>query len=200
MRRPAALLAAVVCVIALGACSEEPPEPFTGQVLDPPFVVSGTALQDLDGADYSLVDDTSKPLTLVFFGYTHCPDICGLVMSNLATAMTRLDDADRDKVDVVFITTDPQRDTGPVLASYVRQFNSDFLGLTGDLDTIIEVAKPLGIGVTQGDKLPSGGYDVTHGTQVIGIDGADEAPVYWSQDTSAAELAADITQLLSEDA
>ena len=60
------------------------------------------------------------------------------------------------------------------------------------------VAKPLGIAVAKGDKLPSGGYDVTHGTQVIGIDGADEAPVFWGQETSAAQFRSDIETLLSE--
>jgi protein SCO1/2 len=171
---------------------------FAGTVLDPPFQVAGTPLTSTDGSSYSLVEDTDKPLTLVFFGYTNCPDICGLVMSNLATTMARLDAEDREQVDVVFVTTDPARDDAAVVQRYVQQFDDSFLGLTGDLDTIVDVAKPLGIAVDKGDRLPSGGYDVTHGTQVVGIDGTDSAPVYWGQDTSAAQFAADIDHLLSE--
>ena len=192
----------VAAALLLAGCggggSEASGSALTGSVLDPPFPVDRTALTSSDGSPYSLVEDTDKPLTLVFFGYTHCPDICGLVMSNLATAMAQLDDADREQVDVVFVTTDPARDTRPVVERYVGQFDDSFLGLTGDLPDIVEVAKPLGIAIEKGDRLPSGGYDVTHGTQVIGIDGSDTAPIYWNQDTSAAQLAADVHQLLSE--
>src|SRR3954453_13551658 len=86
-----------------------------GPVLDPPFTVADDELVDTDGGAYSLTASTDKRLTLVFFGYTNCPDICGTVMGNLASAMTRLDDRDRKEVDVVFVTTDPSRDPPDVL-------------------------------------------------------------------------------------
>lgn len=170
----------------------------TGELLDPPFTVDGAALVDGDDAPYSLVDDTDKPLTLVFFGYTHCPDICGIVMSTMASAMTRLSDEERADVDVVFVTTDPQRDTPAVSADYATNFDPGFIGVSGELQTIIDVAKPLAIAVEKGDKLPSGGYDVTHGTQIVAIDAADDGIAYWSEDVSSAQLAADIQHLLSE--
>jgi protein SCO1/2 len=198
VRRAVVALTAAALLAGCGGASGSSAD-FGGNVLDPPFEVDGTALTDTGGASYSLVDDTDKPLTLVFFGYTHCPDICGIVMSTLASAMTRLDDADRDRVDVVFVTTDPARDTTDVLDGYVTHYDESFTGLTGDLADIVEVAEPLGVGVEHGTELPSGGYDVTHGTQVIGIDGHDQAPVYWSQDVSAAQLAADVHQLLGEE-
>jgi protein SCO1/2 len=171
---------------------------FTGSRLDPPFEVSDIPLTDTGGGEYSLTKSTDKPLTLVFFGYTHCPDICGVVMANLASAMTRLSDADRERVDVVYVTTDPARDTATVLDRYLEHVDPDFIGLTGDLQDIVAIGKPLGVGVTQGKKLPSGGYDVTHGTTITGIDSHDEAPVYWSQETSSAQFAADIHTLLAE--
>ena len=96
---------------------------FHGTELDPPFEVSSTPLTDTDGQPYSLTADTDKDLTLVFFGYTHCPDICQAVMSNLASAMTRLDDRDRERVDVVFVTTDPARDTEAAIADYLAHFD-----------------------------------------------------------------------------
>jgi protein SCO1/2 len=201
VRRTARLVTtALLPALLLAGCggSSSADAEFAGTVLDPPFEVDGQPLTDTAGESYSLADDTDKPLTLVFFGYTHCPDICGLVMSNLTTGLNQLDDADRDRVDVVFVTTDPQRDTAPVLREYVDQFDERFEGLTGPLDTITAVGEPLGVAVAKGDKLPSGGYDVTHGTQVIGIDGADEAPVYWGQETSAAQFRSDIETLLSE--
>jgi len=169
-----------------------------GTVLDPPFEVNGAALLDGSSSPYSLVEDTDKDLTLVFFGYTHCPDICGIVMSTLASSMTRLSDAERDGVEVVFVTTDPARDTPEVAAGYATNYDADFVGVSGDLPTIIEVAKPLGIAVEQGKKLPSGGYEVTHGTQVVAIDADDEGIAYWNAEVSSSQLAADIQHLLSE--
>ncbi len=170
----------------------------TGTVLDPPFAVADDALVDGDSSPYSLVADTDKKLTLVFFGYTHCPDICGIVMSTMASAMTRLSDAERTEVDVTFVTTDPKRDTPEVVSGYATNFDEHFIGLTGPLQTIIDVATPLGIAVEQGDKLPTGGYDVTHGTQIVAIDADDEGIAYWSEDVSSAQLAADLQHLLSE--
>jgi protein SCO1/2 len=197
--RPVALLVAALLLAACGGSGDaSAPTPFSGQRLDPPFQVDGRPLTDTTGAPYSLVKDTDKPLTLVFFGYTHCPDICGIVMGNLAAAMTRLSAADRARVDVVYVTTDPARDTEQVLARYLDRLDPDFIGLTGDLGDIVALARPLGVGITQGKRLPSGGYDVTHGTTVTAVDARDEAPVYWPQETSAAQYAEDLHTLLTE--
>jgi protein SCO1/2 len=201
VRRTVAVLLALPLLLltACGAGSDAPDGgALAGHVLDPPFAVSPTPLLDTEGQEYSLVRDTDKPLTLVFFGYSHCPDICQTVMANLASAMTRLDRADRDRVDVVFVTTDPARDTEAALHRYLSRFDPSFVGLTGELDTIAQVAKPLGVGVTQGDRLPSGGYDVTHGTTITGIDGDDQGSVYWNETTSSAQFASDIHTLLIE--
>jgi protein SCO1/2 len=155
-------------------------------------------LTDTTGAAYSLTRDTDKPLTLVFFGYTRCPDICQVVMSSVASALTRLDEADRERVDVVFVTTDPARDTRPVLRDYLDNFDRTFVGLTGDLDAIVALGKPLAVAVEEGEKLPSGGYDVVHSTHVSGINADDEVSIVWTQGTSAADFASDIHQLLQK--
>jgi protein SCO1/2 len=189
----AGLLSGCGASVSLGAGHE-----MTGTLLDPPFAVAGDALVDGNKAPYSLVADTDKDLTLVFFGYTHCPDICGIVMSTMASAMTRLSEDERDDVDVVFVTTDPSRDTPTLVHDYATNFDPGFIGVTGPIRTIIDVAKPLGIAVEQGDKLPSGGYDVAHGTQIVAIDAADEGIAYWHEDVSSAQLAADLQHLLSE--
>ena len=190
-------LAAVILPVALllTACGGGDEE-LTGAVLTEPYVVPATPLTDTEGAAYSLADDTDKRLTLVFFGYTNCPDICQVVMQTLASAMTRLDDADREQVDVVFVTTDPARDDETVLRSYLDHFDPGFVGLTGSLPTIIEIGNSLAIAVEHGEKLPSGGYDVTHGTSVLGIDSDDEVPIVWTQGTSATQFASDVLQLL----
>ena len=198
---PAVVSLLVLLLIALAGCSSANVKAgeLHGNVLDPPFTVSKQALTDTAGQPYSLATSTDKKLTLVFFGYTNCPDICGTVMGNLASAMTRLDDRDRDQVDVVFVTTDPERDTGKVLRQYLDRFDKSFIGLTGPIDEIAAVGKSVAVGM--GEELPTGGYDVdAHTTQVTGIDSDDEAPIYWSATTSSAQFADDIHTLLGDDA
>jgi protein SCO1/2 len=193
---PAVLLA----LLALAACGDDKQatDSLNGRPVDPPFTVSSQELLDTDGEPYSLTADTDERLTLVFFGYTNCPDICGRVLGNLSSALTRLDDDDREQVEVVFVTTDPARDTGQVVRDYLDRYDPSFIGVTGELADIEQVAASVAVGL--GDELPSGGYEVdAHTTTVTGIDVADEAPVFWSQDTSPSEFAADIDALLRED-
>jgi protein SCO1/2 len=195
--RAAALLGAAALVVALAGCGGDDAAAgdLNGSVVDPPFTVAPDALVDLNGGPYSLTDDTDKRLTLVFFGYTNCPDICPMVLKNLASAMTRLDDKDRDQVDVVFVTTDPERDTPDVLRRYLEHIDPSFVGVTGPIDEIAAVGRSIAVGM--GEKLPTGGYEVdAHTTQVTGIDSDDEAPIYWSSTTSPTQFAEDIHTLL----
>jgi protein SCO1/2 len=189
----------VAPLLLLSACGDDKQATgLHGSPVDPPFTVSSQQLEDTDGAAYSLTADTDERLTLVFFGYTNCPDICGKVLGNLSSALTRLDEDDRDQVEVVFVTTDPARDTGEVVRAYLDRYDPSFTGVTGEVADIERVAASVGVGM--GEKLPSGGYEVdAHTTTVTGIDVADEAPIYWSQETSPSEFAEDIHALLRED-
>jgi len=196
VRRARTLLAVSLLGLVAACGGTQEPAELTGTELDPPFEVSSTPLVDTEGEAYSLTEDTDKDLTLVFFGYTNCPDICGQVMATLAGTLTRLDEAQKDRLDVVFVTTDPARDTEQVVEDYVDAFDPSIIGLTGDLDDIVEIGLSLKIGIEKGDKLPSGGYDVTHGTQVMAIDAQDDTPVFWDYDVSQAQLAHDVTLLL----
>ncbi|QCW50453.1 SCO family protein [Nocardioides dongxiaopingii] len=199
MRRPVrsrpaavALVVSLALGLGLGACGgDDDAAPFSGKVLQNPYDVPATELVDTDGDAYSLADSTDKRLTLVFFGYVNCVDVCPAVLTNLASAMTRLDDADRDAVDVVMVTSDPDRDTPEALRSYLDQFDDDFIGLTSDFDTIVEVGRALAVGI---DRKDPGG----HTTQVMGVDPTDQAPVYWDATTSPSQYAADIHSLLEE--
>ncbi|KRA37334.1 MULTISPECIES: SCO family protein [unclassified Nocardioides] len=200
MRRTLRLVALVTLLGLLGTACSADPEEFTGTRLKNPYAAPDIALTDTSGQPYSLVDDTDKPLTLVFFGYTKCPDFCPMVLNNIAAALNRVDDADRAKVDVVLVTTDPARDSPAVMREYLDNFNKDFIGLTGDLDTIIAVGDPMAVYVNDGKKLPTGGYDLGgHSTFTLAVDGDDEAIALWNQETSSTEFAADIHTLLNQD-
>jgi protein SCO1/2 len=171
-----------------------------GAVLAQQYAAPAAQLTDTSGAPYSLASSTDKPLTLVFFGYTHCPDICPMVMADLASAMTRLDPAQRAQVDVVMVTTDPARDDEATLRAYLDRFDPAFIGLTGDLKTITKAGAALGVFIARGKELPGGGYEVDHGTPVVAIDARDRSPIVWTQGTSAAQFAEDVARILNDPA
>lgn len=204
-RRPArrwrrAVVAAGIGITLLSGCasgSESTGEGgYTATQLPDAWAVPATGLTDTDGAAYSLTGDTTKPVTLVFFGYTHCPDICGMVMGNIASALARLDEKQREQVEVTFVTTDPARDDEAALRTYLDRYNEDFIGLTAPMKRILEVGDAFHVAIEKGEKLPSGGYDVTHGTQIFAVDETEQIPMYWGQDTSPSDLAADLSTLL----
>lgn len=191
------LLASALSVLVLAGCSKSSADTFSGDVLHQPYHAPATRLTDTNGQPFSLTASTHKRLTLIFFGYTHCPDECPTTMATLASAMLQLDESDRSNVQVVFVTTDPARDTGPVIRHWLDRFSKDFVGVRGSLPTIKKVAQQVGIPIMKGRRLPSGGYDVTHGVQVLGMDGNNKIPVLWTLGTTAPEFAHDIHQLLS---
>jgi protein SCO1/2 len=169
---------------------------YHGAWLDRPFTVPDVALTDTAGERYTLAEDPAD-LTLVFFGYTNCPDVCQVVMSTIASAVTRLDPAERRQVRVAFVTTDPTRDTRQALRGYLDRFDPQFVGLTGPLARIDALGRPLGVYIKKGQRLPSGGYEVDHTASVTAVrDG--RAPLVWTQGASPTDMAADIHRLLEE--
>lgn len=196
--RTLAALALAAVLVATGCSSaEESGGELSAQALATPWEAADVALTDTSGSEYSLGSDPDAALTLVFFGYSKCPDICQLVMSNIAGAMTRIGD-DVDDVDVVFVTTDPARDTEAALRRYLDRYDPSFRGLTGSLEQLSEAAESFHVVFERGEKLPSGGYDITHGTQVFALGDDHKVRHYWSQDVTAQQLASDVKILLEQ--
>jgi protein SCO1/2 len=169
---------------------------YRGIKLDQPYAVPAIALTDTAGKPFDLA--TQPKRTLVFFGYTNCPDICQIVMSTIASAVARLSDAERKQVQVAFVTTDPARDTRAALRTYLDRFNPAFVGVTGSLDRTVALAKPMGIDILKGQKLPSGGYEVDHTTNVIGVRMA-KGDLVWTASTSPSDMATDLHKILKAD-
>jgi len=168
-----------------------------GVSLPDPYRMPDATLTDTSGRDYNLMESPSKPVTLLFFGYTHCPDVCVGVLAELATALHRMPVAARDQVQVVFVTTDPARDTPRVVGRYLSRFDDSFVGLTGDLTTIVSVAEKVGVDIEGMQKLPSGGYEVGHSAQVIGFDEHDSGVVLWTPSTPIGDLTDDLQLLVA---
>jgi protein SCO1 len=150
-----------------------------------PVLASGTWLADAKPiADFHLIDSQGREFsrnsllghpTLLYFGFTHCPDECPDTLAALARVRRQ---AQLPGLQVLFVTVDPQRDTPAVLAGYLRHFDPSFLGLTGDPAEIRRVAASLGIGITRID-LPGGGYDFDHTMAILLFDsGAREVGVF----------------------
>ena len=128
------------------------------------------------------------------FGYTSCPDVCPTTLAEMAQVMKALG-PDADKVQVLFVTVDPERDTPQVLRQYVPSFNPSFLGLYGDLDATARAAKEFKV-FYQKQPARSGGYSVDHsaGTFVLDRDGRLRLFAQYGQ--GAAPLVHDIRILL----
>ena len=171
-----------------------------GAVLTTPYTWPKGTLLDTSGDAAPLRDRLEEPLTLVFFGYTKCPDICQAVMADLASATARLDEAQAADVATWFVTTDPARDDPATLRSYLDRFNPEFEGFTGPLEDIVDIANGVHVPIEKGERLPSGGYEVSHGTAILGVTPDGEVPILWTEGTSAAKLAEDIQTFLEEQA
>jgi protein SCO1/2 len=205
-----ALLAVLLAVtlIGCGSSSKETGAPVTGITtndhdgyhgigLDTPYAVPGVKLTDTAGKPFELA--TQQKRTLVFFGYTNCPDICQVVMSTIASAVAKLSASQRDQVQVAFVTTDPARDTRTAMRTYLDRFNPDFVGLTGSIDQIDALAKPMDVFVKKGRKLPDGGYEVDHSTVVVSVRQA-AGDLVWTGATSPSDMANDLKKILKADA
>ena len=168
-----------------------------GIVLPKAYRPPSVSLTDTEGASFDPATDLTRPITLVFFGYTNCPDICGIVMSDMASARLRLTNAQQQQVGVLLITTDPKRDTPQVMRAYLDRFSSDSEGLTGPIATINQVAQAMGVPIEKAQPLPGGGYTIVHGGQILGMLPDGTAPYVWPEATSSAQLAEDLVKILN---
>ena len=166
-----------------------------GSSLPEPYSMPEISLTDTSGRPYNLATTPSKPVTLLFFGYTNCPDVCITVLSDVALTLQRLAPADRDQIQFIFITTDPARDKEKQIRRYLDRFNSSFVGLTGPLPMIKRAATQVGVDIQGMKKLPSGGYEVGHSAQVIGFS-RNSGVVLWTPGTPIAALKHDFALLV----
>ncbi|RSS54345.1 SCO family protein [Streptomyces sp. WAC01280] len=166
-------------------------------VLDRPFTKPSLVLTDTKGEKYDLRERTKGKPTLIYFGYTHCPDVCPMTMSNIAIAKKQLPKADQDKLQVVFVTTDPERDTSAELAKWLPAAGDpSFTGLTGAFSTIQAGARSIGIGIDP-PKKENGNVVSMHGAQVIAFSPTtDQGYVLYGEDTTVEDYAKDLPKLI----
>lgn len=132
------LLVMLVVAVAMAGCDSSAPK-FNNADITGAEYARDFALTDHNGKPRTLADFRGKVVT-VFFGYTHCPDVCPTTLSEMKLVLKELG-ADANRVQVLFVTVDPERDTPEVLRQYVPSFDPGFLGLYGDAKTTPEVAR-----------------------------------------------------------
>ena len=169
-----------------------------GTRIDSPFTEPDLTLTGTSGRPVDLAKATKGKLTLVYFGYTHCPDVCPTTMADLAGALRMLTPAQRARIAVVFISSDPWRDTPKVIKAWLASFDRSFIGLTGDYSKIQAAAKSLGIALEK-PSATSGEYEVTHGAEVLPFGTDHRAHVIYTAGVSARDFASDLPKLLRQD-
>jgi protein SCO1/2 len=197
MKKLLTLLSAVLLAVLLGGCDK---------LFDHAPTFDNTDVTGLDyGKGFALIDHNGKPRTLadfrgkvvlMFFGYTQCPDVCPTTMAEMSAVMKELGPA-ADKVQVLFVTLDPERDTPALLAQYVPAFDKRFLGLYGNAEQTAAVAKEFKIFYSKVPGSAPGTYTLDHtaGTYVFDRQGKLRLFVRNGQDPRA--IVHDIRQLLS---
>lgn len=151
-------------------------------------------LTDHTGQKRSLADFEGKAVVM-FFGYTHCPDVCPTTMAELKQTMKLLGDQ-ADAVQVLFVTLDPERDTQSVLAEFVPSFDSRFVGLTGSAEEIAATARMFKIFSSKVETEGHSGYTIDHSAGLYVYDKAGHIRLYVEYGQKPADLANDIRQLL----
>lgn len=195
MSRLMRALTLALALLALGACATTPE--LKGTALDPALPAHDFTLTDQTGQPFTLSEQRGK-VVLIFFGFASCPDICPVELANLA-AVTRQLGADAAAVEVAMVTVDPERDTPERLATYVSAFHPDFIGLSGDPETLAPIIKAYGV-YAERRELPESalGYTMDHSGFVYAIDKAGRWRAIYAHGTPAEDIAGDVRALVRE--
>jgi len=152
-------------VVALAACGEPPPVR-VGAELRQPLQPTFT-LTDTEGRPFDFAAETEGVMTLLFFGYTYCPDVCPVHMANIAAALEKLPHRITSQVQVIFVTTDPDRDTAARIREWLDNFDRSFIGLRGSAEDIAEASRQLKMPPPVKGPEENGTYLVGHSARVV---------------------------------
>lgn len=187
--------AAVGLVLALGIALVMLREPATyyGTHLAPPMPAADFNLESADGP-VGLSDFEGRAVAL-FFGYTSCPDVCPTTLLRLSNAMERLGQP-RDRVQVVFISVDPERDSPERAGRYAEAVDPAFVGLSGTPEQIADVAAKYGIYYEKAEGSRATGYLVDHSATITVLNENGQVELLWSPTVTAEQMAADLETML----
>lgn len=142
--------------------------------------------------------ETEGKATLLFFGYTHCPDVCPTTLARLAKVTNSLDKDLRDKLQVLFVSVDPARDTPQSMATYTSAFGPEFIGMVGDKAELDEVTNRYRIAYSYDEPDKNGNYTVTHTSAVLAFDSQGNPAFMLLQSDPDVALKGDLTRLIEK--
>jgi len=186
-------LISIALLTGLTACQQQKPwalRDISGIVAPLEFHLTNQDGQKVDASSYR------GKTVLLYFGYTHCPDVCPTTLGTLALALNRLG-PDADKVRVLFVTVDPARDTVAVLKQYVNAFGPQFVGLRGSNDQTEELSRRYRIAYSRENPDRQGNYTVAHSNAVFVFDAKGNARLLGGSDDKADAIAQDLKRLIS---
>jgi protein SCO1 len=199
-----AIGAAIALSVACGGSTKGAPtaastvaDGLRGAEISPPVPKPDVVLTDTSGKPFSLKKDTAGNLTLVFLGYTNCPDACPTTMNDFAQALKLLPADVTSHVKMVFVTTDPERDTPGAMRKWLDHFNPQFIGLTGTQEQLNALADKLMMPHAQKEDDGHGGYGVSHAAFTFAFTANDDtAHMVYPVGFTKEDLANDISRLV----
>jgi protein SCO1 len=180
-----------ISLIAAAGCTTYEPH---GTLIEPPMQVPDFTLESGTG-DVSRSDFEAK-LVAMFFGFTHCPDICPDTMARLAHALRQLDADEAAQIQVLLVSVDPERDTPAAVSTYAERFHPAFIGLSGPSEAIADVASGYGIYHARVPLSDEGDYTVDHTPAVVVLNRQGETVLIWRHGIAPEDMAADLRFLL----
>ena len=198
-------IAALAALTLLAGCGSSPHDSATPlasvsayhPIPDSPL---GPATQGIDlasGGTWTFDKPAAGKLTLVYFGYTSCPDVCPTTMADLASAMSRLPASLASRVWVQFVSTDPHRDTAMRLGRWIGSYSPRFHAGRAPIGQVIAAARSYGISIAA-PTITSGDYEVTHGAQVLVLDQHGGEVGFFSELAGSKEYAAALPTLIKD--
>jgi len=170
---------------------------YKGNVLQSPMLVPDFTLTAHSGEQVSLSDFRGQ-VVLIYFGYTYCPDVCPATLTALTLAMQELRPKEREQLQVLMVTVDPDRDTPQVLAGFLPHFDPSFIGLTGTAAEIAAAAEPFGIFYRKRDGTVESGYLIDHTATVVGLDKRGYLRLLFPFNTSGGGIGSDMRRLIKD--
>jgi protein SCO1 len=154
-------------------------------------------LTDEAGKPFNIRTMTNRTVTLLYFGYTHCPDLCPLTMSNVAAALRSMPAAEQAKVTVLFVSTDPTRDTPARLRSWLGNFYPSFIGLRAPLSAVEALERQIGLPIGPTFKDSAGEAQLDHATEMFAYSTDNVAHEAFFPSTPPADMAHDLALLVT---
>jgi protein SCO1/2 len=188
----------LLILASLTAAQQRNSDPYRGGLVNPPLPKPEFVLTDTSGTPFDFWKRTQGSVTLLFFGYTNCPDQCPIHMANIGVALKKLPRGMADHVKLVFVTTDPSRDTSVELRRWLDNFDKHFVGLTGTEAALESVQKAAGVPPAYKTGLRNGNYGVAHANFVVAYTKDNLAHVIYPGGVSKDDWVHDLPLLIQE--